>query len=241
MTKFEAIYRSVRLFDHPLYQRVFGTLKAMEAQARGDLRILDVGGRRSNYTIGLKSRICISDIPPAGALQSQLDLGATEETRRRVLGRRSNVDDYIIDDMTRTSLAPGSFDAIVAVEVLEHVDEDDAFVRNVASVLRPGGTFVMTTPNGDFLPVPYPDHKRHYKRAELARLLGRHFRSADVSYAVNAGRLIKMGVHRPSVRTPIATLLSPPSLFLSYRFEQLGIGGEGPEGKRHLFAVARKN
>lgn len=241
MTKFELLYKTVRLFDHPLYQRVFTHLARAEREAGRELRILDVGGRRSNYTIGLKSRISISDIPPAGALQSRLDLGATEETRRRVMGRRSNVDDYIIDDMTETSLPPESFDVVVAVEVLEHVEHDDAFVRNVAAVLRPGGAFVMTTPNGDFLPTPYPDHKRHYKHAQLSILLEKHFDSVEVRYAVNAGRLIKLGVHKPSLKTPLASVVSPPSLFLSYRLERLGVGGGGPHGKRHLFAVARKN
>ena len=52
---------------------------------------------------------------------------------QRILSSRSNVDDYVLDDMTSTSLAPASFDAVVAVEVLEHVEADDAFVANVTS------------------------------------------------------------------------------------------------------------
>jgi SAM-dependent methyltransferase len=240
MTRFEAVYRCLRLFDHPLYQRVHRVLSSSERKAGHPLQILDVGGRRSNYTIGLRSGIWISDIPPAGELQASLDLGATEETRRKVLVRRSNVKDYVIDDMTETKLKDATFDVVVAVEVLEHVEQDEAFVRNVSRVLKAGGLFVMTTPNGDFLKTPYPDHKRHYQRRQLLDLLQRHFGSASVTYAINAGRLIKVGVHRPSFRTPLATLLSPPALFLSHRLEQLGVGGSGPDGKRHLIAIAEK-
>jgi SAM-dependent methyltransferase len=238
MTRFEVLYSCVRRFDHPLYQRVFRLLSDLEERANSRLRVLDVGGRRSNYTIGLKSRVWISDIPPAGELQVSLDLGATEETRRGVIGRRSNIEEYVIDDMTRTRLPEHFFDVVVAVEVLEHVTEDEAFVRSVVRRLKAGGAFIMTTPNGDFLRVPYPDHKRHYRRKHLLDLLLRHFPTANVEYAVNAGTLMQIGVHRPSLQTPLRSLLSPPALFLASRLESLGVGGQGPEGKRHLVAVA---
>jgi SAM-dependent methyltransferase len=39
-----------------------------------------------------------------------------------------------------------TFDAIVSVEVMEHVDDLDAYVRDVRRLLTPGGTFVWTTP-----------------------------------------------------------------------------------------------
>jgi SAM-dependent methyltransferase len=97
------------------------------------------------------------NIPREREIQEQLDLGATDEIRSAVLARRSNVKEYRYDDMSRTSLPESHFDVVNAVEVLEHVEDDEAFVANVARVLRSGGHFVMTTPNGDFKPVPYPD------------------------------------------------------------------------------------
>lgn len=238
MTRFEWLYTCVRRLDHPLYQHVHRQLSSLESSA--PVRVLDVGGRRSNYTIGLQSPITISDIPPAGALQQQLDLGATDATRQRVLSRRSNVQDYVIDDMTATQLPPSSYDVVVAVEVLEHVEQDAAFVQNVFRVLAPGGVFVMTTPNGDFLPTPYPDHKRHYQRAQLQQLLSASFPTVTVDYIVNAGRLITAGVHQLSVNTPLRSLMSPVALSLAYHTEWMGMGGSGPMGKRHLLAVAKK-
>jgi SAM-dependent methyltransferase len=239
MTAFEWLYRCARPFDHPLYQHVFRLLSDFQRGA-GRLHVLDVGGRRSNYTIGFKGDVCISDIPRESVLQHKLDLGATDEIRSSVLARRSNVEDYVFDDMTQSGLPKESFDIVVAVEVLEHVEGDDAFVRNVLSVLRPGGCFVMTTPNGDFLPVPYPDHKRHYRRDQLERLLSAHFPEVEVRYAVNGGWLLRFGVRRPSIRAPFRTLAGMAALFLCDRFESVGIGGKGPQGKRHLVAVARK-
>ena len=42
----------------------------------------------------------------------------------------------------------GSFDVVVAGELLEHVRDPAALVREARRVLRPGGTFVGSVPNG---------------------------------------------------------------------------------------------
>jgi SAM-dependent methyltransferase len=41
----------------------------------------------------------------------------------------------------------GSCDAVVAIEVIEHVEDQFAFLRELARVARPGGRVVVTTPN----------------------------------------------------------------------------------------------
>lgn len=239
-TAYERLHRVARPFDHPLRQRVYGLLAGIQRGSRAPLRILDVGGRRSQYTIGLPSRITVSDVPRQSGQQELLDLGATEQIRRWVLSHRTNVEEYVLDDMTRTALPPASFDIVVAVEVLEHVEDDDAFVRNVAQVLKPGGTFVMTTPNGDFLTVPYPDHKRHYRRSQLQALLARHLTGVGIDYAVNHGLMLRVAQPHRLLRAPVRRTISPALLGLSYLLERFGVGGAGPHRKRHLVAVARK-
>jgi len=42
---------------------------------------------------------------------------------------------------------PATFDAAMAVEVVEHVDGHRAFFAQIARVLKPGGVLVFTTPN----------------------------------------------------------------------------------------------
>jgi SAM-dependent methyltransferase len=235
MTRFEFLYRAGSSLDHPLYRRVSRMLRELEASR--PLRILDVGGRRSHYTIGLRSHVTITDVPRETAAQQKLDLGVTRDLQMRVMSTRSNVYDYLVDDMTKTRLVPESFDAVVAVEVLEHVEADEAFVANVARVLKRGGAFLMTTPNGDFLPNPYEDHKRHYRTEHLRQLLRRHFRQVSIDYAVNHGVLMRWGV--PCSRSRVRQLLGAPALGLATALENLGVGGRGPDGKRHLVALAR--
>jgi len=45
-----------------------------------------------------------------------------------------------------------TFDAVVATEVLEHIDKPVRMLGEVNRVLRPGGRFFMTTPNAAALP-----------------------------------------------------------------------------------------
>ncbi len=43
--------------------------------------------------------------------------------------------------------AVGTFDAVVSLEVVEHVEDQFAFLRELARVVRPGGRVIVTTPN----------------------------------------------------------------------------------------------
>lgn len=43
------------------------------------------------------------------------------------------------------------FDAVLITEIIEHVAHPDQFLKKVASLIKPGGIIVMTTPNGQYL------------------------------------------------------------------------------------------
>ena len=50
-------------------------------------------------------------------------------------------------DATRLPLPDAAVDAAAAVEVIEHLENPRAFVRELARIVRPGGWVVITTPN----------------------------------------------------------------------------------------------
>jgi 2-polyprenyl-3-methyl-5-hydroxy-6-metoxy-1,4-benzoquinol methylase len=65
-------------------------------------------------------------------------------------------------------------DVVVALQVIEHFEDDDAFVARALGAVRPGGLVLLTTPNRlqSFSENPY--HVREYTAAELSVLLARH-------------------------------------------------------------------
>jgi SAM-dependent methyltransferase len=241
LKSFEYCYLCCSPFLPPLYRQVRRELfRSLETPGNLPV-ILDVGGRKSHYTIGLPASVTVSDLPRTLEVQNQLNLGTNDEINDQTKSRRSNVKATIYDDMTRTTLPANSFDVLVAVEVLEHVEEDELFVRNVARTLRPGGWFVMTTPNGDAVPIPHnTDHKRHYRREQLTRLLSTHFPQVEVHYAIKAGRFRSWGLKSWSLRRPLQTARSMIGNVLNSIESSNRAVQEDALCTRHLLATARK-
>ena len=208
MTAFEIIHGSLQPFRSVLYTLVRSRLKQIVKSKINRPKVLDAGGRQSRYTIGVKADITISDLHKDTDIQKKLNLGLTQEIIEKTHGKRSNVVDIVLDNMTQSDLPDESFDCIVSVEVLEHVQEDDLFVSEVWRILKPGGIFLMTTPNGDFVPNINPDHKRHYTRQQLLTLLQSKFSQTQVEYAVPGGMFREFGMKAWSVRKPLQTFLS---------------------------------
>ena len=79
-------------------------------------------------------------------------------------------------DATNLPLASDSLDLVVAFDVLEHLQDDDAAVAEVRRVLRPGGTYLIAVPADPRLWSSHDvavDHVRRYTREGLVELLGR--------------------------------------------------------------------
>jgi 2-polyprenyl-3-methyl-5-hydroxy-6-metoxy-1,4-benzoquinol methylase len=73
------------------------------------------------------------------------------------------------------SASDHSFDFVVSFQVIEHIQDDHAFVKEVYRVLKPGGKFIVTTPNKPMSITRNPWHIREYTPSELAELLGTYF------------------------------------------------------------------
>jgi len=94
-------------------------------------RILDAPCGAGALTMALGERgykMCGADVDPAAAA---------------LLG-----DAFKTADLSRPLPWPdGFFDAALSVEGIEHLENRHAYVRELARVLKPGGTLVLTTPN----------------------------------------------------------------------------------------------
>lgn len=66
------------------------------------------------------------------------------------------------------------FDAIVSFETIEHIEFDKDLLSMFFDVLKPGGQFICSTPNQDFMPFnpkKFPFHIKHYTNDELVDLV----------------------------------------------------------------------
>lgn len=240
MKPHELTYLGVEPFLLPLHKKIRRRLVKIAKSYSHRPEILDVGGRKSHYTIAVPGHITITDLPRETDVQRELNLGINQEIVEKTYSRRSNVRRILLDDMTRSSLPASSFDCVVSVEVLEHVEEDARFVEEVYRVLKPGGVFLMTTPNGDSVKNTNPDHKRHYTREQLSALLSSVFEKVEVEYAIQGGVYRKLGLRSWSVRRPGRTALS----MVGNLVNSIQSTGETikhrSQGTRHLIAAAGK-
>lgn len=78
-----------------------------------------------------------------------------------------------------TNIADNSFDFVVTFQVIEHIQNDDLYVKEIARVLKPGGKLIVTTPNRHMSLSRNPWHIREYKPNELTTLLKKHFKAIE--------------------------------------------------------------
>lgn len=237
---YEVARKGLEPFLPPLYKQVRIKLLREIRTISESPSILDVGGRKSPYTIGVSGRITIIDLPRNTELQTALNLGVNESIAIGLKNRRSNIDRLILGDMTNSGLPGESFDLVVSVEVLEHVEDDETFVSEICRVLKPGGRFIMTTPNGDFVENRNPDHKRHYKKRQLSDLLKKHFTNVEIEYAIAGGRYRKIGLKPWSLQRPLQTVSSAfGNIVNSYQSSRKDVKDRAID-THHLIAVAKK-
>jgi len=77
-------------------------------------------------------------------------------------------------DLEALPFAEARFDAVTALDVIEHVPDDAAAAREIARALKPGGILVASVPAYPFLWSGHDvalHHQRRYYRAEMVRLL----------------------------------------------------------------------
>jgi SAM-dependent methyltransferase len=93
--------------------------------------------------------------------------------------------EFVCGALEQAPLAAASFDVVLALDVLEHLDDDAAGLRASVRLIKPGGLLLVTVPA---LPSLWGGqdvisaHRRRYTRRSLARL----FQAADLQgYQLN--------------------------------------------------------
>ncbi|WP_317899783.1 class I SAM-dependent methyltransferase [Aurantibacillus circumpalustris] len=136
-------------------------------------KILEIGsgvGNISDFFISDKKDIYLSDI---------------RENYRSILSDKFKLDtNHVLDidiahtdfDKTYASLL-SSFNSVFALNVVEHIKDDDLAIKNMLSLLKPGGQMTILVPAYQAL---YNDidlsleHFKRYNRTSLSKLMSKH-------------------------------------------------------------------
>lgn len=73
-------------------------------------------------------------------------------------------------DIVNPPFADDTFDAAVALNVLEHIEDDGAALRNLRRILKPGGILLLEVPAGPHLYDFYDEHLKHFRRYRMREL-----------------------------------------------------------------------
>lgn len=76
-------------------------------------------------------------------------------------------------------VANDTFDYIVTFQVIEHIENDDLFIKEAHRVLKPGGKLLLTTVNKTFSLTRNPWHVREYYADGLQSLMNRYFPTVE--------------------------------------------------------------
>lgn len=76
--------------------------------------------------------------------------------------------------------ADNSFDSIVSFQVIEHIEDDKLFLKEIHRVLKPGGIALLTTPNRPMSLSRNPWHIREYTAQELTNLAKQYFKEVTM-------------------------------------------------------------
>ena len=124
----QAHHADVEVPDFPRIEKVVRALRGFQGT-----RMLDLGYSRGSFadSFAAKGWRCIG-----------LDLNLHPPSSVRIA---------LCDLNSRFPLTDRSFDLITAGEVIEHILDQELFLKECSRVLRPGGVLALTTPNLAFL------------------------------------------------------------------------------------------
>ena len=143
--------------DNPIHQRLLRPYVLAPRYVKGDL--LEVGcgeGRGIDWLLP-----AVNSYTAIDKIASVIDMLQQKYPQSKFLS--GNIPPLSAFD-------DNSFDSVVSFQVIEHIQNDRLFLKEIHRVLKPGGIALITTPNRPYSLSRNPWHIREYTAIELTNL-----------------------------------------------------------------------
>jgi 2-polyprenyl-3-methyl-5-hydroxy-6-metoxy-1,4-benzoquinol methylase len=143
--------------DNPIHQRLFKAYVVAKEYIRG--AVLEVGcgeGRGINVLLEHSESFTAVD-----KIQPVIDQLQKKYPQGRFIA---------MNIPPLTGLKDNTYDVVVSFQVIEHIEDDLLYLKEIHRVLKPGGTALFTTPNRKMSLTRNPWHIREYLAQELKTL-----------------------------------------------------------------------
>lgn len=153
--------------DNPIHQRLFKAYVVSGPYVKGDVLEVGCGEGRGIDLLMSKAR----SFTAVDKIDSALE---------NLRGKYPGATFISMNIPPLSGLADNAYDLVVSFQVIEHIESDALFLREIHRVLKPGGTALLTTPNRRQSLTRNPWHVREYLPHELKQLADKFFSDTEV-------------------------------------------------------------
>jgi ubiquinone/menaquinone biosynthesis C-methylase UbiE len=153
--------------DNPIHQRLFKAYVAAESYIRGNVLEVGCGEGRG-----------IPVILPHATHYTAVD---KIEEALAVLRKKYTAGKFMSMNIPPLhGLQDNAYDTVLSFQVIEHIDDDYGYLKEIHRVMKPGAVALITTPNRKMSLTRNPWHIREYVASELSALAARVFSSVTM-------------------------------------------------------------
>lgn len=162
--------------DNPIHQRLLFAYAEAGKMLQGD--VLDVGcgeGRGVHFLMERAQSYTAID-------KIQIVLDRLKEQYPQAHFYQGNIPPFPIQES-------GKFDTVVSFQVIEHIEDDETYVKEIYRMLKPGGKALISTPNIKMSLTRNPWHVREYTYQEFGNLFKKYFNKVEVKGVYGSNRV----------------------------------------------------
>ncbi len=105
--------------------------------------------------------------------------------------KKNNNIEFFEMNVPPLDFAENTFDFVVTFQVIEHINDDEEFIKEIYRVLKPGGKLILTTPNRLMSLSRNPWHVREYSPDEMREILNNSFKNINIKGIYGNDKVMK--------------------------------------------------